>query len=72
MPRPTIQQTPGISNRGTVSEPTEDAIRLRAFEIYQARGGQGASDVEDWEQARRELAQKDIAARTGIQLRPAR
>ncbi|MCA1819690.1 MAG: DUF2934 domain-containing protein [Halobacteriales archaeon] len=36
-------------------EPSDDEIRLRAFELYEARGGQGGSEAQDWEQARREL-----------------
>ena len=36
-------------------EPTDDAIRARAYEIYQARGSQGGSPEQDWEQARAEL-----------------
>jgi hypothetical protein len=35
---------------------TEDQIRKRAYEIYQARGGQGGSADKDWQQAAKELA----------------
>ncbi len=38
-----------------VGEPTRDEIRLRAYEIYQRRGGHGGSEQEDWLQAEREL-----------------
>lgn len=39
-----------------VNEPSEEAIRERAYEIYLRRGGEPGRDGEDWEQARRELA----------------
>lgn len=47
-------------------EPTEAEIRLRAFQIYQTRGGQPGREAEDWEQARRELT----AGRTSTLVRP--
>lgn len=37
--------------------PTEDEIRQRAFELYEARGREPGHDVEDWQQAERELRQ---------------
>jgi Protein of unknown function (DUF2934) len=27
---------------------SEDTIRVRAFQVYQSRGGQHGNDVEDW------------------------
>lgn len=36
-------------------EPNEESIRLRAYELYMARGAQPGHEAEDWEQARREL-----------------
>jgi hypothetical protein len=44
-------------------EPTEEEIRVRAFEIYLARGAQPGREQDDWEQARRELAQQGLLAR---------
>jgi len=38
--------------------PTEDEVRRRAYEIYQARGGEPGHEREDWDQAERELRQK--------------
>jgi len=36
-------------------KPTQEAIRLRAFQIYEARGRIPGHDVDDWKQAEREL-----------------
>ena len=35
--------------------PTTEQIRLRAFQIYEARGRTAGHEVEDWTQAEREL-----------------
>jgi hypothetical protein len=37
------------------SGPTPDQIAQRAYELYQARGGQDGYDVEDWLAAERDL-----------------
>ena len=37
------------------SEPTNEQIAARAYEIYLTRGASSGSDVEDWLQAEREL-----------------
>ena len=34
---------------------TEEAIAVRAYEIYLGRGGSHGSDIDDWLQAEREL-----------------
>ena len=39
----------------TPREITHEEIALRAFEIYQARGGTDGADLDDWHQAEREL-----------------
>lgn len=39
----------------TRHEPTAEAIRQRAYEIYVRRGGGQGRDVEDWIAAEREL-----------------
>jgi len=36
-------------------EPTIDAIRTRAYEIYLSRGGAPGHEGDDWAQAEREL-----------------
>jgi len=38
------------------SSPSEDAVRERAYELYVARGRTPGHDIEDWIQAKRELA----------------
>ncbi len=37
-------------------KPSEDEIRIRAYEIYLARKGRPGSEIEDWLQAERELS----------------
>jgi hypothetical protein len=36
-------------------QPTEDQIRMRAYEIYCARNGAPGSELDDWLQAENEL-----------------
>jgi len=36
-------------------DPITEAIALRAYELFLARGGQDGRDLEDWLQAEREL-----------------
>jgi hypothetical protein len=38
-----------------VNEPTDEEIRVRAFEIYIERGGGHGSDLDDWLAARQDL-----------------
>ena len=38
---------------------TEEQIRQRAYEIYQARGGQEGNEVSDWIAAERELKESN-------------
>ncbi|HYZ83935.1 MAG TPA: DUF2934 domain-containing protein [Bryobacteraceae bacterium] len=38
-----------------VSRPTNEEIALRAYLIWEARGGQSGSDLDDWLQAEKEL-----------------
>ena len=35
--------------------PNDDAIARRAYELYEARGGEPGRDLEDWLKAEREL-----------------
>jgi DUF2934 family protein len=37
------------------TSPSEQQIRERAYQIYQARGGQDGNEVSDWVAAEREL-----------------
>jgi hypothetical protein len=49
--------------RTAKSGPTEEEIRLRAYEIYLKRCGAPASALDDWMQAERELLQKPAKTR---------
>ncbi len=40
------------------SQPTEDAIRIRAYEIFCARNGDPGSEVDDWLKAETELKER--------------
>lgn len=53
--KPVAKETPSIS---------EDEIRRRAFELFEARGGQEGHELEDWLRAESEIrsAKKDAAA----------
>ena len=41
------------------AEPSDEAIRRRAYQRYLARGGQDGTDFEDWLEAERELKRGD-------------
>ena len=41
--------------------PTEDQIRIRAYELYFAHGGQPGHELDDWLQAERELTAEAAA-----------
>jgi hypothetical protein len=40
------------------SSPTDEEIAARAYERYQARGGSGGQDIDDWLEAERELRKR--------------
>ena len=46
--------------------PTPDKIRKRAYEIYQARGGESGYEREDWLQAERELYERYRATQQAL------
>jgi hypothetical protein len=43
------------ATRASTPNGSDDAIARRAYEIYQARGGDHGADVDDWLQAEREI-----------------
>lgn len=43
-------------------ELTEEYIRLRAYEIFERRGGEHGHDIEDWLEAEAEITGKKKAA----------
>ena len=45
-------------HRQTATSPSYDTIRVRAYELYLARGGTHGQDLEDWLAAERELMPK--------------
>jgi hypothetical protein len=47
-----------------INEPQEDQIRLRAYELYEARGGEDGHDLEDWFHAKEEIAIKKFRTAT--------
>lgn len=52
-----------VKGAETVREPAEerpgrDRIALRAYEIFQQRGGQPGRDLDDWLEAEREVARR--------------
>lgn len=53
---PTPDAAPGNQVPPLDGAPTLDDIARRAYEIYQARGGRDGTDLDDWLQAERELA----------------
>ena len=42
----------------------EHQIRLRAYELYEARGGEDGHEVEDWLRAEEEIAVKKFRTAT--------
>ena len=50
-----LDATPEPAAKAKQSGPTVEEIARRAYEIYQARGGEHGRHEEDWHQAEREL-----------------
>ena len=53
MPNPT--KTTSISGRTAAEADREEQVRLRAYELYVARGGEDGHDLEDWLEAEAEI-----------------
>ena len=49
--RPSIAE----DRTGPPADVTDDSIRSRAYELYEARGGEPGADVDDWLRAEQEL-----------------
>ena len=58
MSKLTEKSSTGNEPRTAESSPTHDEIELRAYQLYEERGGAPGQDVEDWLQAERELVEK--------------
>jgi len=52
---PPSQTDPTHGVRSRPAQPSEDAVRLRAYEIWERAGSPDGSHEEHWEQARTEL-----------------
>jgi hypothetical protein len=52
----------GEGERSVVNSAREEEIRRRAYEIHLERGQEPGRDLEDWLQAERELASREIAS----------
>jgi hypothetical protein len=48
---------PQVNGNGAVA-PSAEAIRLRAYEVYVARGGEAGDELSDWLIAEREIMEK--------------
>jgi len=58
-------EDPQVSSVDPV-EPTEEAIRVRAHQLYEERGYEDGHDLDDWLQAETELAGKKPASRADL------
>jgi len=54
-PTPNLTKTMPISGRNAVEADREEQIRMRAYELYEARGGEDGHDIEDWLEAEAEI-----------------
>jgi Protein of unknown function (DUF2934) len=52
---PSPAKTMSISGRTAAEADREEQIRMRAYELYEARGGEDGLDVEDWLEAEAEI-----------------
>ena len=50
-----IRPSNADDRNGPPAAVTDDAIRGRAYQLYEARGGEPGADVDDWLRAEREL-----------------
>jgi DUF2934 family protein len=63
MPKKQITRTPSPSPPGLTSNPTNDEIAQRAYEIFVSRGGEPGHDLDDWLQAESELLRERAVRR---------
>jgi hypothetical protein len=54
-PSKPVSSSSRTSVDSTYSPDLQEAIRQRAYEIYQQRGGKNGTDMEDWILAEREI-----------------
>jgi DUF2934 family protein len=56
-PNPPKKPPTTVTNESSEAEELESQIRLRAYELYQERGGEEGHEVEDWLRAEEELTE---------------
>lgn len=62
--KPTASVAKDIATVTTRTVDIQEAIRERAFQLYQERGGQHGADLEDWVRAEREINERFRGRRT--------
>jgi hypothetical protein len=50
-----IRPSSAHDRTGPPAAVTDDAVRSRAYQLYEARGGEPGADLDDWLRAEREL-----------------
>lgn len=58
-----IEPTSQTKQHQSTNENGEDQVRMRAYELYEARGYVDGHDVEDWYQAEEELSDQGRTSR---------
>ena len=61
-PRTKIAAVPPVSSEMAPSQPLEEQIRARAYQLYEKRGKTEGHEMEDWLQAEAELLPQSKAA----------
>lgn len=57
------ESVPTVLRPRRVLSPTPEEVRVRAYQIYLARGAQAGREAEDWAQAERELQATQVIVR---------
>ena len=52
--------SPAAPQSRVAKNPTEEEIAVRAYQIYEERGGAAGNEVEDWIRAERELLAENV------------
>jgi len=66
--RRTQKSSESVSSHGASVQPTEDAIRQRAYEIFLSRAPGSGSAMDDWLQAERELRSQAAHRRPPVRI----
>jgi DUF2934 family protein len=57
---PVIEHAPGSNGNGSAA-PSAEFIRLRAYEVFMARGSTPGDELSDWLTAEREIMEKFVS-----------